>query len=102
MDPPRLRLCRDCLRKDPQGSARCASCGSPRTISLDDAAGPPPAPLHSAAFHPAVKKGDDPTLNDTPWIVGGSGPRGVVGTCCYIAGTFGGRSAMPMSRARAL
>ena len=39
MDPPRLRLCRDCLRKDPPGSARCAHCGSPRTISLDDAAG---------------------------------------------------------------
>jgi hypothetical protein len=39
MDPPRLRLCRDCLRKESNDSPRCAHCGSPRTISLDDTAG---------------------------------------------------------------
>ncbi len=40
-------------------------------------------------------------LRDRPLIVGGSGPRGVVATCCYLARTFGVRSAMPMARARA-
>ena len=58
MDPPRLRLCRDCLRKDPQGSARCADCGSPRTILLEDAAGLNIAHLDCGVEGIAVDMGD--------------------------------------------
>ena len=53
------------------------------------------------AFYAAVEKRDDPSLRDKPLIIGG-GKRGVVSTCCYIARTFGVRSAMPMYKALAL
>jgi DNA polymerase-4 len=50
------------------------------------------------AFYAAIEKRDRPELAGLPVIVGG-GKRGVVSTCCYIARTYGVRSAMPMFRA---
>jgi DNA polymerase-4 len=50
------------------------------------------------AFYAAIEKRDDPALADKPVIVGG-GKRGVVSTACYVARTFGVRSAMPMFEA---
>ena len=51
------------------------------------------------AFYATIEKRDDPTLADQPVIVGG-GARGVVLTACYVARTYGVRSAMPMFEAR--
>lgn len=95
-------LCRDCLMRRSRGAARCPRCGSPRALDLEATAGLAIAHVDCDAFYASIEKRDDPSLADKPLIVGGSGPRGVVSTCCYIARTFGVRSAMPMARARAL
>ena len=94
-------FCRDCLTDAPEGQPRCAGCGSPRLIrhrELDDLS---LAHVDCDAFYATIEKRDDPSLADKPLIVGG-GKRGVVTTACYLARTFGVRSAMPMFEARRL
>ena len=46
-------------------------------------------------FYAAVEIRDRPELADQPVAVGGSGRRGVLTTCNYVAREFGVRSAMP-------
>jgi DNA polymerase-4 len=53
------------------------------------------------AFYATIEKRDNPEFADRPVAVGG-GKRGVVAAACYVARTYGVRSAMPMFKARAL
>jgi DNA polymerase IV len=92
-------LCRDCLwRTDRLDTRRCPSCGSPRLLAHPELDSLGIAHLDCDAFYASVEKRDRPELADLPVIVGG-GTRGVVTTCCYIARTYGVRSAMPMFKA---
>ena len=94
-------LCRDCLWTGAEAAPRCPRCGSPRTVGHPELATLTKAHLDCDAFYASVEKRDRPELRDVPVIVGG-GKRGVVTTCCYIARTYGVRSAMPMFKARQL
>jgi len=94
-------LCRDCLRDDDGDDAeprRCPACGSPRLLRHPERDSLSLAHIDCDAFYAAVEKRDDPSLIDKPVIIGG-GKRGVVSTACYIARTYGVRSAMPMFKA---
>ncbi len=91
-------LCRDCDWRGRETPARCPSCGSPRLFSHAELDTLAIAHLDCDSFYASVEKRDRPELRDAPVIVGG-GARGVVTTACYIARTYGCRSAMPMFKA---
>jgi DNA polymerase-4 len=96
--PGTAPFCRDCLTEAHPLAERCAACGSPRLLAHPERDLLSVAHVDCDAFFAAVEKRDDPTLADKPVIIGG-GKRGVVATACYIARTYGVRSAMPMFKA---
>jgi DNA polymerase-4 len=94
-------FCRDCRCDVPEAVRRCAACGSPRLVRHAELDALAIAHVDCDAFYATIEKRDNPALADHPVIIGG-GQRGVVSTCCYIARTFGVRSAMPMFEAKRL
>ena len=94
-------FCRDCRRDVRDGAGRCMACGSPRLLRHAELDTMAIAHVDCDAFYATIEKRDDPSLADKPVIVGGR-ERGVVLTACYVARTFGVKSAMPMFEARRL
>ncbi|MGJ4898947.1 DNA polymerase IV [Bradyrhizobium oligotrophicum] len=91
-------FCRDCLTDLDDGARRCTVCGSPRLVRHRALPALTLAHIDCDAFYATVEKRDNPEVADRPVIIGG-GKRGVVSAACYIARTYGVRSAMPMFKA---
>ncbi|WP_425991507.1 DNA polymerase IV [Afipia sp. DC4300-2b1] len=91
-------FCRDCLSDAAAKAMRCAECGSPRMVRHRSLGTLTLAHIDCDAFYATVEKRDNPDIADKPVIIGG-GKRGVVSAACYIARTYGVRSAMPMFKA---
>ena len=92
-------LCRDCFTiSETDAARRCPACKGPRLTRHEELTKLSMAHIDCDAFYATIEKRDDPTIADKPVIIGG-GKRGVVSTACYVARTYGVKSAMPMFKA---
>ncbi len=93
-------FCTACESPADSDARRCASCGRGDVVSHPELLSLTIAHIDCDAFYAAIEKRDDPSLADKPVLIGG-GVRGVVSTACYVARTYGAKSAMPMFKAHA-
>lgn len=92
-------LCRDCFSLfETEAARRCPTCKSPRLTRHEEVGQLSMAHVDCDAFYATVEKRDNPAIADKPVIIGG-GKRGVVSAACYVARTYGVKSAMPMYKA---
>jgi len=82
----------------PDEARECSRCGARRIIRHEELFSLSIAHLDCDAFYASIEKRDNRDLVDKPVIVGG-GARGVVSAACYVARTYGVKSAMPMFKA---
>lgn len=94
-------FCRDCRADAPEPAVRCPACRSPRLLRHPRLLTLSIAHVDCDAFYATIEKRDNPDIADKPVVVGGR-QRGVVLTACYVARTYGIRSAMPIFEARRL